>query len=291
MPQNKITVETIIEASINKVWDFWTNPMHIIHWNHASDDWHSPSVVNDLRPGGKFSYRMEAKDGSSGFDFEGVYSEVKEHELISYSMTDDRKVDIHFIQNGNSIIVSETFDPESVNSLELQKSGWQSILDNFKKYVLELREFGKLHFEIRIEADVEKVYSTMLDKKHFAEWTKVFNPTSYYEGSWKKGSKILFLCRNNEGKTDGMVGSIQENIPNKYVSIKYIGFVKNGEEITSGPEIKGWADSSESYSFNFSDGVTTVCVDMETNKAYVNYFNETYPKALNILKELCEEHV
>lgn len=135
MEKNKITVRTIVSANANEVWDHWTMPEHIINWNFASDDWHCPEAANDLKTGGKFNYRMASKDGKTGFDFEGVYDDVVEKQKIAYSMADGRQVIIEFEQVGDKTIVKETFDPESVNSLDLQRNGWQSILDNFKKYV------------------------------------------------------------------------------------------------------------------------------------------------------------
>lgn len=130
----KITVETTVNAPVEKVWECWTNPEHITKWNFASDDWHSPSAENDLRVGGKFSSRMEAKDGSFGFDFAGVYDEVENHKLIAYSLGDERKVRVTFDGNGASTKVVETFDAEDTNSVEMQRNGWQAILDNFRKY-------------------------------------------------------------------------------------------------------------------------------------------------------------
>jgi len=129
-----ITVENTIKAPVEKVWKCWTEPVHIKKWNNASDDWHTPSAENDLRVGGKFNSRMEAKDGSFGFDFGGVFSEVKLHQVIAYTIGDGRKVKVIFSGNGNETKVIETFEAESMNSLEMQKTGWQAILDNFKKY-------------------------------------------------------------------------------------------------------------------------------------------------------------
>jgi uncharacterized protein YndB with AHSA1/START domain len=130
-----ITIETTINAPVEKVWKFWTLPEHITKWNNASDDWHTPKAENDLRTGGKFAARMEAKDGSFGFDFGGVYDDVKTNELIKYTLGDGRKVAVHFIPNGNETKVTETFEAESTNSIEMQRGGWQAILNNFKKYV------------------------------------------------------------------------------------------------------------------------------------------------------------
>jgi uncharacterized protein YndB with AHSA1/START domain len=130
-----ITVENTINAPVEKVWEYWTKPEHITKWNNASDDWHSPRAENDARTGGKFSVRMEAKDGSMGFDFGGVYDEVRENEYIEYTMGDNRKVKVNFTQQGNSTKVVESFDAENTHSVELQRGGWQAILDSFKRYV------------------------------------------------------------------------------------------------------------------------------------------------------------
>jgi uncharacterized protein YndB with AHSA1/START domain len=130
----KITVQAAINAPVEKVWDLWTVPEHITKWNSASPDWHTPKAESDLRTGGKFKSRMEARDGSMGFDFEGVYDEVKTHEKIVYSMPDGRMVEVIFANKGNETLVTEAFDPETENPVEMQQAGWQAILDNFKKY-------------------------------------------------------------------------------------------------------------------------------------------------------------
>lgn len=130
-----ITVKTTVHEPVQKVWEYWTEPKHITKWNNASDDWHTPIAENDLRVGGKFLTRMEAKDGSFGFDFGGIYDEVKLNEVISYTMGDGRKVNVTFKGQGNETEVIETFDAETTNPIEMQQAGWQAILDNFKKYV------------------------------------------------------------------------------------------------------------------------------------------------------------
>ena len=130
-----ITVQNTINASIEKVWELWTAPEHVIKWNNASDDWHTPFAENDLKVGGKFKYTMASKDGTMGFDFEGIYTNVVNPSLIEYEMADGRKVKIIFEKDEDSIKVIESFDPETENPEEMQKNGWQAILDNFKKYV------------------------------------------------------------------------------------------------------------------------------------------------------------
>jgi uncharacterized protein YndB with AHSA1/START domain len=129
-----ITISTTVQAPVNKVWQIWTEPQHITQWCYATDTWHTPRAENDLRPGGKFLSRMEAKDGSVGFDLEGVYNEVIENELITYAMADGRKVKVAFAEENGSTHITETFDPESMNPVEMQQAGWQAILDNFKSY-------------------------------------------------------------------------------------------------------------------------------------------------------------
>ena len=132
-----ITIETTINVPVKKVWEYWTKPEHIIKWNAASDDWHTTRAENDLRAGGKFSSRMEAKDGSMGFDFHGVYDVVNENTFIESTLGDGRKTKVTFTSNADSTDVSESFDPEDVNPIDMQRTGWQNILDNFKKYTEE----------------------------------------------------------------------------------------------------------------------------------------------------------
>lgn len=129
-----ITVETTVNAPVEKVWAYWSGPEHIVKWNNASEDWHTTSATNDLRKGGQFSSRMEAKNGSFGFDFGGVYDEVKTNELIAYTIVDGRKVKVDFTSQGNITKVVETFEAENTHPIEVQRGGWQNILDNFKKY-------------------------------------------------------------------------------------------------------------------------------------------------------------
>lgn len=129
-----ITVAATVNAPVAKVWEYWTKPEHIINWNSPSNDWHTPRATNDLRVGGAFNSRMEAKDGSMGFDFAGIYDAVKPNEYIEYTIGDGRKVKVNFSGKGNSTEVVESFEAENVHSEEMQRAGWQAILDSFKKY-------------------------------------------------------------------------------------------------------------------------------------------------------------
>ena len=129
-----ITVAATVNAPIEKVWQYWTAPQHITQWNNASNDWHTPKATNDLRKDGTFNYRMEAKDNSFGFDFEGRYTDIKTNELIEYVISDGRKVQILFEALNDETHITETFEAEEVHPVELQQDGWQAILNNFKRY-------------------------------------------------------------------------------------------------------------------------------------------------------------
>ena len=131
----KITIETVVNAPIAKVWDAWNNPADIMQWNAASPDWHTTKSTVDLREGGKFLSRMEAKDGSFGFDFEGTYSRVVPNKLIEYAMPDGRQVEVEFTERAVGVDIRSTFDAETQNPPEMQREGWQAILDNFVRHV------------------------------------------------------------------------------------------------------------------------------------------------------------
>jgi len=131
----KITVQTTIDAPVEKVWKYFTSPEDIVQWNTASADWHTTNAENDLRVGGKFNSRMEAKDGSFGFDFWGIYNEVIQYEKLVSTLGDGRAMEVKFISLNNITEVIETFEAENENPIELQRGGWQAILDNLKKHV------------------------------------------------------------------------------------------------------------------------------------------------------------
>jgi len=150
----------------------------------------------------------------------------------------------------------------------------------------------KIQFNVSINAPASKVYDLMLgvnNKSTYEQWTALFNPTSTYEGIWNKGSKILFLGTDEKGEKGGMVSEIAENIPNRFVSIRHYGLLKAGKEITEGPEVEKWANGFENYTFEENNGTTKVTVDLDTTEDFLDYMNETYPKALDKLKEISEK--
>lgn len=130
----KITVQTKVNKDANSTWTYWTEPEHITGWNFASPDWHCPRAINDVKPGGRFSWRMEAKDGSMGFDFCGSYLSVKHAQQITAKLDDGRHLEINFQNMAGETTVSQSFDPDDSIAPEQQQAGWQAILENFRKY-------------------------------------------------------------------------------------------------------------------------------------------------------------
>lgn len=150
----------------------------------------------------------------------------------------------------------------------------------------------KLQFKKEINASAQKVYETMLglkDKATYEYWVAIFNPTSTYEGSWDKGSKIRFIGTDENGKKAGMVSEIAENKPASFVSIRHYGFLDGDTEVTTGEQVEKWAGGHENYTFEEKNGATIVTVEMDTIDEYLDYFNNTYPKALDKLKEISEQ--
>lgn len=150
----------------------------------------------------------------------------------------------------------------------------------------------KLQFRVKINAPVHKTYDYMLgisNKSTYEQWTSVFNATSTYEGSWNKGDKILFIGVDANGEKGGMVSRIAENIPNQFVSIQHYGLVKGNTEITDGPDVEKWANGFENYTFEANSDTTTVAVDLDTTADFIDYMNQSFPKALDKLKEICEK--
>lgn len=284
----KIIISTKVKAPLSLVWRAWTNPDHIVNWNFAADSWRCPSAESDLREGGRFSYRMEAKDNSFGFDFKGEFLEVKPMDTLSFKLDDDRKVRVGFEQQGDVVAIVEEFEAEEDHTLEMQRQGWKAILDNFKSYAEDLCVIDKLHFEIFIDAPVQDVFRTMLDDKTYREWTSVFHPGSFYRGNWAEGERILFLGPDQKGNEGGMVSKVVRFIPNEQVSLQHYGLYENGKEITEGPEVSLWAGSKEEYFFGRKEGGTKLKVVTDTNREYKAYFMEVWPKALGKLKEICE---
>jgi uncharacterized protein YndB with AHSA1/START domain len=283
-----ITVSNTVNAPLQRVWDLFTEPLHIIHWNHASDDWQTSYAENDLRPGGAFLSRMEARDGSEGFDFTGKYSEIIPGKSIASTLDDGRNVHTSFSEKGGVTLVTESFEAEDQNSAELQKTGWQAILDSFKRYVEGYGPVEMVHFEITINNSPENIFRIMLGNDTYSKWTSAFDPTSQFAGSWKKGERITFLGTDEDGKTGGMVCRIRENIPGKFLSIETLREINDGKEVAGDEKASSWSGCLESYTLKPVGSKTLLCVDTDIPAEYRPFLLEDWPKALEQLKQLCE---
>ncbi len=283
-----VKVIVTVNRPVKDVWPLWTDPMHVIKWNAASDDWQTTYATNDLRVGGKFTSRMEAKDGSMGFDFEGIYTRVDKYAALEYKMEDGRVVKVIFNDENNKTTIIEEFDAESENPVEMQRAGWQAILDNFKRHAEAKNPLEVLRFDILINASTQVVYEKMLGEKTYKQWTTVFNPDSQVEGKWDKGATVRFVGEDENGRRGGVVSRIRENMPNKFVCIEHLGIIEGTEEIMTGPKVAGWQGAMESYSFTAQGSKTLVEASLDSNQEFKSYWLETWPKALSALKKICE---
>jgi uncharacterized protein YndB with AHSA1/START domain len=262
-----ITVRAEINVPVEKAWRLWTHPHHILHWNNASADWHTSFAESDLNKNGRFVSRMEARDGGIGFDFSGVFNEVKQNDMLSYTMDDGRKAEVRFEGKGGKTVVTESFEAEGTHPMEMQREGWQAILDNFKRYA-ESGNTDILQFEISIKARPATVYNVLTDKHDYQDWTKIFNPASRYEGSWEKGKEILFIGCDAEGNEGGMYSRIKENISTRFISIEHLGELQ-GDQKKPGD----WAGTLENYSIIDEGKTTLLRIEMDSPEAFKDYFN------------------
>jgi len=283
-----LTIRTTVLSPVSRVWHFFTHPHHIVRWNAASDDWHCPQAANDLRIGGHCVYRMESRNGEYAFDFGGEYTDVQPNKFIAFVLGDGRRVEVNFEAKGDSTIVTEQFEAESMNPEDMQLAGWQAILNNFAAYTERTRGDNPIHFEIMIAATPEKVEQLMLADKTYREWTAIFNPGSFYEGGWEEGAEIRFVGIGEDGVKEGMIGHIAIHKPQQYVSIAYDGMILKGQDHFTGADVEALKNAREEYRFVARDGQTLLVVDLDDPGPYADYFAETWPKAMEKLKEICE---
>jgi uncharacterized protein YndB with AHSA1/START domain len=283
-----ITVSVTVRAPSQQVWDLFTEPLHIIHWNHASDDWQTSYAESDFRPGGAFLSRMEARDGSEGFDFTGKFSEIVPGKSIASTLDDGRNVHVSFHEKEGVTLVTESFEAEDQNSAELQRNGWQAILNNFKKYVEGYGVREMHHFEVTINSTPDNIFRIMLGDETYSKWTTPFNPDSRFTGSWDKGERILFHGTDSDGRSGGMLCRIRENIPGKFVSIESLREIIDGREVSRDEKGTPWQGALENYTLKPLGNSTLLCIDTDVPADFSDYIREAWPKALDLLKSLCE---
>ncbi len=282
--QTVITVETIIDAPVDKVWKIWNDPKHITQWNNASDDWHTPQAENDLRVGGQLRATMAAKDGSMSFEFIATYDKIVPNKSIDYTIEDGRKVTVEFSPQGSKTKVVESFEAEGTNPVEMQRDGWQAILDNFKKHTERLNKYHQLDFSITIDASLKKVWDIMLSEKTYRQWVGAAWPGSYFEGEWKEGETLCFFNSEKSGTKAKLI----EHRPYQFSRAEHVSCFDKGKEDTSSSIARSWIGCTESYAFSERNGHTTVKVTMHVTADWVDMFNTDWPKALAKLKEICE---
>lgn len=279
-----ITIQTSIKAPMSLVWICWTSPEHITRWNFATDEWCCPSAQNDLREGGRFSSRMESIDGKMGFDFGGTNLIVETHKRIEQKLDDDRKVRVEFKSEGNLTHIIEIFEAENSNPPEMQKAGWQAILNNFKRYAEARYRLIPIRFEIEINSEPGDVFKTMIDPESYSKWIAAFDPNSKFEGSWEKGTEIRFVGTNEDGTKGGMISRIRDNKPGEYICIEHLEVI--GKSAVA--QTADWNGCLEEYIFKSKHHKTLLIIKSETTEQFKPYFEETWPKALDKLKSICE---
>ena len=278
-----ITIEALINAPVEKVWELWTNPVDITNWSTPSPDWHTPRAMHDLKPGGEFVYRMEARDGSFGFDFGGRFDVVKPGHQLAYTMGDGRKANILFTQQDGKTKITETFDPENENPIEFQKAGWQAILDNFRKYA---ERVVLVEFQVRVNASKKHVWETMLHPATYNEWANAGWPGATYEGTWAEGEEVKFVSASGEGTLATLVAHKPYDLSHaKHMAV----LLKGGAEDRDSELALGWIGTHERYTFTEEDGVTALTVTITTTPEWAAMFSDGWPKALNKLKVMCEQ--
>lgn len=279
-----ITIQASINAPVEKVWQLWTEPRHITQWSSPSPEWHTPRAESDFRKGGKFVSRMEAVDGSMGFDFGGEFDEIKTHELIGYTIGDGRKVVTTFESNGDTTEVTQTFEPESENSLEMQRGGWQAILDSFKRYAEYANIYVPQYFSRVINAPKKKVWDIMLNEETYKVWSGAAWPESFYEGVWKEGELLGFFNPERSGTKVKLL----KHRPYEFTLAEHVAVYDKGVEDTQSAVAKSWVGSRETYTFTEKDGKTTLDVVLYMTPEWQKIFATDWPKAIDKLKELCE---
>ncbi|MBE7176319.1 MAG: SRPBCC family protein [Mucilaginibacter polytrichastri] len=279
-----ITVEATVSSPLELVWKLWNDPLHVTQWNAASPEWHCPSADSDLREDGRFSARMAARDGSFGFDFGGTYTTVKPNEQVSYVMDDGRKTDVYFSAEGDKTHIKETFDAETTNPVDMQRGGWQAILDNFKLYAEYAAVNPPHHFTTLIDAPRERVWEKITGRESYMEWAGAAWPGSGLIGEWTQGSTIDFVDVQHSG-TRARISELRKD---EFIKADHIAMLMEGKEDTQSEMAKNWIGAREVYFLNDDrQGKTRMDVLMYIYPEWAEIAND-WPKALNKLKEISE---
>jgi uncharacterized protein YndB with AHSA1/START domain len=286
-----ISVSVRLQLPPQMVWKLWNDPAQMVRWNAASDDWHTPVADNDLRVGGKLQTRMEARDGSFGFDFEAVYEVVDAPNRLVYRLGDGRGVELDLRAEGEETVLTQRFEPEKEFPVELQQQGWQAILDNFKRWAEAYRGVTAVHFAQEVRMAPSALAELMLQELPYRYWTAVFDPSSHYVGDWKEGSTVDFLCDLPDGRQRGTRALVANFRPGQYIRLVHQGLVEGDTFINSGAEAEAWLGLNEIYSFSPREYGCLLTVDVDVPEKYADYLTTQWPLALARIRELAETQI
>lgn len=272
---SKITIGVQIEKQVDIVWSYWTKAAHIKHWYFASEDWWVPWVEQQFEVGHKFIYRMASKDGKMGFDFTGRYTDIKANESITYVLEDDREVITTFEVIDDTVYLKQVFETEDDSSAEMQKQGWQAILNQFKGYTES--DWIRFTLQKHMETTPEVVYHYLTDNDKYMSWAHVFSDDSKFYGDWVEGGEITFV----DHRESGTVALVENIIPNELIHMKHIKLLKGDSLDETSDEALIWIGTLERYELHKSEDGVLVDVMIECHESYVGFIRDSWIEALN----------
>lgn len=296
----KITISKIIKASVEQVYKSYLDPIDNQRWNTAGFGWSTGFVNIDPKVGGKWESEFKSPDGQNDFIFGGAFTEIIENQKIVYIMpndqgdsTKDRHAEVFFEEiEPETTKVTIIFDAETENSIERQESGWNSILDNFAKFV-EIKSNPNnqtIDKFIQIQASPEKIWTTLIGPESYKVWASPFAAGNYFEGEMKYDSKIHFMS-GEAGNNSGLVSLIRVFIPNFQISFEHLGYIKDGVEDLNYPEFQTWKGLRETYTLNPKGDITELNIFQDLTKKEAAFFDTKWDQALSQIKKLSEEAI
>ena len=283
MSSDIISISVTIKSDIHTVWKSFTETKHIVNWYFASPDWHAPTAEHDFNNGGKFSIRMEAWDESFGFDYTGTYDKIVDFKEVVYTLDDGRKVDTSFMQTGDEIVVSQDFQADEGIDVEMQRMGWQGILNQLKKYV----ESKTVVFEVEadINASADTVWDCLTKNEIYKKWSKAFSPNSEFKGDWDKGKHIDYIDIG-KGGTRALVEGVELN---KFIQQRHIATITAENEIdTKSDSAKHWIGTIENYTLKDIGGAIRFTVHIECHEQFREFIESSWNTAILDFKRVCE---
>ncbi len=273
-----IEIEVLIKNSLDKVWEYWTGQPFISQWYSASDDWWTPWVNQNFQVDQGFVYRMEARDGSMGFDFSGVFTEIVDHEKIVYVLEDGRKVLTTFEERDGRILLKQAFDAEDQNSAQMQKDGWQAILNHFKSFC----EGDQIEMSFRtvLGTNPNRVWEYLTLPRLYEEWAIAFSEQPKFVGQWVEGGTIDFIDFQ-EGGTRVQLDKVK---PFEKLYMTHIAMIDGQAGIVEDhPEAPTWVGTKENYDLELVGKETILTIHIMCHPKYVDYLRNSWEKAVKLM--------